>query len=146
MVHFFYRMRDQDDPPSCDCDTAIALQTESRIVMNRHQRRALERNTTKSERPLSDSLLNSIFETNMRHEHGDAYVDAYPRKCSLCDATINNVHESHNPQPVKPNDEDRCCAKCNAEKVIPARFASFFSTLQVDQKNILKIASYTTHK
>lgn len=45
----------------------------------------------------------------------------YPRKCSLCDATINNVHESHNPRPVKQNGSDRCCAKCNDAKVIPAR-------------------------
>jgi len=30
---------------------------------------------------------------------------------------------SHNPQPLSDNPADRCCAKCNMDKVIPARLA-----------------------
>ena len=71
-------------------------------------------------------LLKSVLEQAARNEYGDAFVDAYPRKCSLCDETIKNFHESHNPQPVILFVEDRCCAKCNAEKVKPSRNANIF--------------------
>jgi len=39
-------------------------------------------------------------------------------KCSLCGGLY--VHWGHNPQPLKDL-EERCCDRCNHEKVIPAR-------------------------
>lgn len=39
--------------------------------------------------------------------------------CSLCNAVITDARDSHNALPLS---EDRCCEKCNYEKVLPARF------------------------
>ena len=39
--------------------------------------------------------------------------------CSLCDAVIEDVRNSNNALPLS---ENRCCNKCNFEKVLPARF------------------------
>ena len=40
-------------------------------------------------------------------------------KCSLCNANITDARNSHNALPLS---ENRCCEKCNSEKVTPARF------------------------
>ena len=43
-------------------------------------------------------------------------------KCSICGAIMRGIHETHNPEPIKPC-EERCCGDCNSLKVIPARLA-----------------------
>ena len=44
-------------------------------------------------------------------------------QCCLCDEVMEDFMISHNPQPLSDNPADRCCAKCNMDKVIPARLA-----------------------
>lgn len=39
--------------------------------------------------------------------------------CSICGEPSRGF--GHNPQPVRPDYEDRCCETCNATVVIPAR-------------------------
>ena len=55
-----------------------------------------------------------IFKHKLSH-----FNDTFPQKCVLCDTTLNDFDESHNPFPV--SDEGRCCQSCNTSKVIPAR-------------------------
>ena len=43
-------------------------------------------------------------------------------KCAICSHIY--VYSGNNPAPVINDDDARCCSKCNAEVVIPARFAS----------------------
>ena len=48
--------------------------------------------------------------------------------CCLCNVHMTNIHETHNPYPLRPDTEDsRCCAKCNEALVIPARIESLIS-------------------
>jgi hypothetical protein len=43
-------------------------------------------------------------------------------KCVFCSKIMTNIHESHNPYPIKDEYEHgRCCETCNANLVIPAR-------------------------
>ena len=54
---------------------------------------------------------------------GGKIVDMLPdenMECSLCGAIMRSIHETHNPEPLKPY-EERCCGDCNSLKVIPAR-------------------------
>lgn len=54
-----------------------------------------------------------------------------PMKCCLCDAEMKTIHDTHNPFPLAPFTyakeafekqlPHRCCSRCNAEKVMPAR-------------------------
>jgi hypothetical protein len=43
-------------------------------------------------------------------------------KCAICGHIY--VYSGNNPAPVIYGDDARCCSKCNAEVVIPTRFAS----------------------
>ena len=57
--------------------------------------------------------------------------DYKPMKCCLCGADMPSIHDTHNPAPLtrityakealEKNLPYRCCAKCDREKVIPAR-------------------------
>jgi len=47
--------------------------------------------------------------------------DTKARKCSLCLEEFHGM--GNNPEPLKPFKE-RCCDRCNNEKVIPARLAA----------------------
>lgn len=40
--------------------------------------------------------------------------------CCLCGGRFE--HYGNNPWPLADDEDDRCCDKCDAEKVIPARF------------------------
>ena len=54
-------------------------------------------------------------------------------QCSLCDSVISDARESHNALPITPF---RCCAKCNDEKVIPARLGLFFNNSNKTKQEI----------
>ena len=57
--------------------------------------------------------------------------DYKPMNCCLCGKRMDFIHDTHNPQPFTPrcyakeaqenNLPHRCCSKCNASKVMPAR-------------------------
>jgi len=51
--------------------------------------------------------------------------------CSLCGESIKTDEfgwvGGHNPFPLGSNDDDRCCEKCNWERVIPARLKLFIT-------------------
>lgn len=58
-------------------------------------------------------------------------------KCSICNHEIDKQFTSdgkmfwdkgHNPQPVKPNSDDRCCSDCNSSIVLPARLNALFAS------------------
>ena len=64
-----------------------------------------------------------------RNERGDVFCERcyehlYREEelgdCVLCDKPITDDAYGHNPAPLA---EGKCCSKCNAEKVIPARLA-----------------------
>jgi hypothetical protein len=45
-------------------------------------------------------------------------------ECCFCGQKLYNVHETNNAMPVS---DGRCCHRCNAEIVIPARINLIFS-------------------
>jgi len=45
--------------------------------------------------------------------------------CCLCGKEIEDKY-GHNPWPLVKDEKKRCCAKCNKEKVIPARLGMYF--------------------
>lgn len=45
--------------------------------------------------------------------------------CILCGAPIDDF--GHNPWPLSLNDTDKCCDKCNIEKVVPARLEMLYN-------------------
>ena len=56
----------------------------------------------------------------------ERYIEALKKKgigpggkCCFCGKKY--VWYGHNPRPVTDNDEDRCCAQCNDNIVVPAR-------------------------
>lgn len=40
--------------------------------------------------------------------------------CVICGGALNDPY-GHNPEPIVPFEEGRCCTDCNGSKVIPAR-------------------------
>ena len=84
--------------------------------MNRHERRRHEKK------------LRKIFNSTDTMIHEKHYK---PMNCVLCNAKMKTVHHTHNPYPLTPcttakqaierDTKDRCCSKCNIEKVTPAR-------------------------
>ena len=70
---------------------------------------------------------------------GGKIVDMLPdeeenMECSICGAIMRSIHETHNPEPIKPC-EERCCGDCNALKVIPARLALMGYKLDEKEKD-----------
>ena len=45
--------------------------------------------------------------------------------CSLCGAPLDDF--GHNPWPLALNEKERCCDKCNIEKVVPARIEMLYN-------------------
>ena len=45
--------------------------------------------------------------------------------CSLCGAPLDDF--GHNPWPLALNEKERCCDKCNIEKVVPARLEMLYN-------------------
>jgi len=74
------------------------------------------------------NMMNSIYNAapNMIHEK-----DFVPMDCVLCGAEMKTVHDTGNPYPLtekcyakealEEGNPNRCCSKCNREKVLPAR-------------------------
>ena len=49
--------------------------------------------------------------------------------CCFCNVHMSNVHETHNPYPLR-SIKERCCAKCDEKLVFPARLAAFDSKMK----------------
>lgn len=47
--------------------------------------------------------------------------------CCLCNAKINDFKDSHNPWPMEKDPSERCCTKCNIEKVAVARVSGTYN-------------------
>lgn len=45
-------------------------------------------------------------------------------KCCLCGCDIEGY--GNNPWPLNNDEDARCCDKCNADKILPARMAILF--------------------
>lgn len=52
-------------------------------------------------------------------------------KCCLCGNSCENEF-GNNPYPLNTDEEARCCDKCNAELVIPARIINLQSNVSND--------------
>jgi hypothetical protein len=59
--------------------------------------------------------------------------------CCLCSTKMTNIYETHNPFPLAQSVFDRCCSKCNTEKVTPARNHLEKLTLQENIENLQEI-------
>ena len=72
---------------------------------------------------LSADFLSSKFEEKMlRKKMLGKKMLGNPIDCALCGIEMKTIQDTHNPYPLTENEKDRCCSKCNFEKVIPARF------------------------
>jgi len=60
-----------------------------------------------------------------------------PRRCALCHTEFDGW--GHNPQPVLPSVEQRVCADCNQEYVIPMRMGLL--NPPTDRLNTLRLAA-----
>jgi len=93
------------------------------------------KNTFKSQEKMLRGIYNSA--PNMIHE--DDYV---PMDCVLCGKTMETIHDTHNPSPLKPQcyakevheteNPNRSCSECQSD-VMTARF----SKLGIDGDNII---------
>ena len=78
-----------------------------------------------------DAMLKEIFNSSPPMIHEDDYV---PMDCVLCGTEMTSIHDTHNPFPLtdecfadetyKTGNPNRCCSKCNMEKVKSARLGS----------------------
>jgi len=61
----------------------------------------------------------------MKNQFGNGSGKVVECRCSICGGLVEPWPGGHgfgnNPQPVRPDINDRCCNRCNAEIVIPAR-------------------------
>lgn len=67
---------------------------------------------------LASNYIASLM--NIKDSRDDRRFFKCEIKCSLCNVVITDARESHNALPLS---DSRCCAKCNDEKVIPARLS-----------------------
>ena len=49
--------------------------------------------------------------------------------CCFCNVHMTNVHETHNPYPLRSL-EERCCVKCDEKLVFPARLTAINSKMK----------------
>ena len=56
------------------------------------------------------------------------YTDLSLEVCCFCNQVLYNVHETNNAMPVQ---DGRCCHRCNAEIVIPARLSAIWNQIDV---------------
>ena len=77
-----------------------------------------------------NAFLNMIYNSAPTMIHEDDYV---AMDCVLCGAEMKTIHDTHNPFPItekcfakeahETGNKNRCCSKCNNEKVLPARLS-----------------------
>jgi len=77
---------------------------------------------------ISEQILRGIWNNAPNMIHEDQYV---PMFCILCGEVMESVHDTHNPAPftdrcyakeaLETEIKNRCCSRCDEEKVIPAR-------------------------
>ena len=60
--------------------------------------------------------------------------------CSICGAKLRGVHDNHNAAPVN---DGRCCTRCNADVVIPARCEWIRNSKPEDWRSIGEIMEDT---
>ena len=110
--------------------------------MTRQQRRFLKRQEMKNQKKVSsghnenlknkfksqEQLLRGVYNSCPTMIHEDDYV---PMDCVLCGKTMETIHDTHNPSPLKPHcyakdthetgNPNRCCSECQSD-VMTARF------------------------
>ncbi len=79
---------------------------------------------------LANNYISSLM--NVKESRDDRRFFKCNIKCSLCNVVITDARESHNALPLS---DSRCCGKCNAEKVIPARLSII---LESEKSNVIK--------
>ena len=77
---------------------------------------------------ISKQILRAALNNAPTMIHEDQYV---PMFCILCGEVMESVHDTHNPAPftdrcyakeaLETEIKNRCCSRCDEEKVFPAR-------------------------
>ena len=91
--------------------------------------------------------MQSIYD-NYACQEGSTMIkstDYEPMNCCLCGARMETIHDTHNPEPLTPRtyakealekgSPNRCCSKCNHEKVMPERVTDKFQKERVNVPN-----------
>ena len=87
------------------------------------------RNERETEMTNQEKLMRSIYNASSTMIHEKKYK---VMRCVLCGKKMKNIHDTHNPFPLtdacyakealENKNPNRCCSKCNEERVKPARF------------------------
>ena len=99
--------------------------------MTLSEARAQVREKRQKEEILKPNLMfQEIYNAHPAMIHENKYI---PIDCILCGASMPTIHDTHNPAPLTPEcfakqafetrSPNRCCSKCNSEKVAPARLS-----------------------